>query len=48
MSKCFVLNGLSLNIDKTYVIKVNLNHFKDDPFKDLCTGKKINNKQIPF
>jgi hypothetical protein len=41
-------NGLSLNINKTYVIKVNLNYFKDDPFKALYMGKKINNKQIQF
>jgi len=39
MSKWLVLNGLSLNIDKTYVIKVNLNYFQDDSFKALNTGK---------
>lgn len=30
MSKWFVVNGLSLNIDKTHVIKFNLNYFQDN------------------
>jgi hypothetical protein len=32
VSERFVLNGLSLNTDKTNVINFDLNNLKDDPF----------------
>jgi len=42
VNKWFVVNGLSLNTDKTDIIKINLSYFQDDPFQALYTGKKIN------
>jgi len=43
VSKWFVVNGLSLNTDKTEIVNVNLNYFHGDPFQALYTGKKIYN-----
>jgi len=48
MSKRFEVNELSLNTDKTDIIKINLNHLQDDPFQASYTGKNINNYKISY
>jgi hypothetical protein len=41
MNKWFVVNRLSLNKDKTSVIKFNLNHLQDDSFQILYKDIEI-------
>jgi hypothetical protein len=41
MSKWFAANGLSLNIDKTSVIKFNLSHFQEDSLQIFYRNKLI-------
>jgi hypothetical protein len=43
MSKCVLVNVLSLNADSTDVIQDNLNYFKYDPFQDYI---QVKNKQL--
>jgi hypothetical protein len=50
MSKWFTLNGLSLNTDKTKVMKFNLNYLQNESFqcfhKDKLIKEVINTKYL--
>jgi hypothetical protein len=52
MSKWFASNGLSLNIDKTNVIKFSLSHLQEDlfqvPYRDKEIKEVTNTKFLVF
>jgi hypothetical protein len=41
MSKCFAVNGLSLNVQTTHALHLKSNHLQNDSFQISYQGKEI-------